>query len=84
MIQDALGPTREINSKEELDEAVERLVSTAAAITNELTPTAKPCPYSKNWFSPELKEYQARYNKHRRLWQTYRAAYGRDSPDTLS
>lgn len=82
-IRGALGLTLNINTKQQLDEAVELLVSTTAATTNDLTPTTKPCPYSKKWFSPDLKEHQTRTNKHRRLWQTLRVSYGRDDPNTL-
>lgn len=66
-IQCALSQTRRIAIKEQLDKAVEQLISITTAITNKLTPTTKSCPYSKQWFNPELKEHQAKYNKHRRL-----------------
>jgi hypothetical protein len=40
----------------ELDEAVARLISCMTSAIDQHTLMAKPSPYSKWWFTPELKE----------------------------
>jgi ribonuclease HI len=83
-IQGALTPIGAIQSREQLDSAVEQLVSTTAVTVNKLTPTARACPYSKHWFNPELKEQQSEHNRLRRFWQACCSGRGRDDPFTQS
>jgi hypothetical protein len=74
---------QEIASKEQLDQAVEKLIQTTMKAVEEHTPVAKPSPYAKRWFSPELKSQQVEVNKTRRRWQKSCAREGKDHPTTL-
>lgn len=44
---------------------------------------AKPSPYSKRWFTPDLKEQQREVNKTRRKWQESYAEKGRQDPMSI-
>jgi hypothetical protein len=65
-IQDLLVPWPTIASERELDTTVERLILTTNSAINQFTPLAQPSSYSKQWFTPELKEQQREVNRARR------------------
>ena len=74
----------QITHAEQLDEEVGKFINTVSTIVNDLTPTANPCPYSKRWFTPELKRQQKEHNKLRRAWQSGCTTRGKDHPITIS
>lgn len=49
-----------------------------AAAIDRLTPDARSTPYSKRWFSPNLKVQRVEVNQLRRRWQESCAELGRD------
>ncbi|KAI3045365.1 hypothetical protein CBS147353_11800 [Aspergillus niger] len=65
-----------IQTKPELDDAVAQVISSTCSVVDSYTPTAKPSPYSKRWFTPELKIQQCEVNRVRRKWQTSCAERG--------
>lgn len=71
-----------IETREHLDNAVERLVAATMTAVDECTPDTKPSPYSKRWFTPELKVQQKEVNKLRRQWQNSCATAGPYHPRT--
>ncbi|EGD99960.1 hypothetical protein TESG_08624 [Trichophyton tonsurans CBS 112818] len=83
-VQEALDPLPEIGSREELEQAVERLVATTTGALDRHVPTAKPSPYSKRWFTPELKAQQGEANRARRRWQESCATRGPHDAQTLT
>tara|TARA_R110002060_G_scaffold43934_6_gene55312 strand:+ start:1420 stop:1734 length:315 start_codon:yes stop_codon:yes gene_type:complete len=74
----------QITCAEQLDEEVGKFINTVSTIVKDLTPIANPCPYSKRWFTPELKRQQKEHNKLRRAWQAGCATQGKDHPNTIS
>jgi ribonuclease HI len=82
LIAQHMGNNAEIDTQDRLDETIERFTKITADAVEELTPLANPCPYSKRWFTPDLKEKQRVYNKARRKWQTSTARLGRDHQAT--
>ena len=73
-----MGPWKEIKTRPALDEIVERLTEATASAVENYTPNRRPTPYSKRWFTPDLKVQQTEVNKLRRKWQESCAKYGRD------
>jgi hypothetical protein len=74
----------QITHAEQLDEEVGKFINTVSTIVNNLTPTANPCPYSKRWFTPDLKRQQKEHNKLRRAWQSGCATREKDYPLTVN
>ncbi|KAF7136975.1 hypothetical protein CNMCM5793_006679 [Aspergillus hiratsukae] len=73
-----MGPWKEVKTRPALDETVERLTEiTASAVENHI-PNRRPTPYSKRWFTPDLKVKQTEVNHLRRKWQESCAERGRD------
>lgn len=66
-----------------LDSAVTDLIRTTSEAVEAYTPRAKPTPYSKRWFTPELKQQQRETNRARRSWQQSCARYGKAHAVTL-
>lgn len=75
-ILEVMGPLPGIHSNSDLDTATEKLVQSTAAVINQEVPTQKPSPYSKRWFTPELKTQQIEENRARRRWQDSCATLG--------
>jgi len=67
---------RSIDSAARLDDVAQALISATSAAVERHTPLMRPSPYSKRWFTPELKSQQSETNKARRLWQTSCASRG--------
>ncbi|KAI2756346.1 hypothetical protein DTO006G1_7986 [Penicillium roqueforti] len=73
-----IGPWKEIQTRPALDEAVERLTEATATAVDSLTPDLRPTPYSKRWFTPDLKIQQTEVNHLRRKWQDSCSEFGRE------
>ena len=69
MVHSRMSDRVQIETTEELEEAVKTLIETTTAAIDKHVPAAEPCPYSKRWFSPELKAQQREVNKTRRKYQ---------------
>src|SRR5579875_1994814 len=82
LITQHIGDYTQIDTKDQLDEVVERFTGATADAVENQTPLANPCPYSKRWFTPELKEKQRQYNKARRKWQASTARLSREHHTT--
>jgi hypothetical protein len=61
-----------------LDEIVGKLTEATSVAIGKHTPLLRPTPYSKRWFTPDLKEQQTILNRTRRKWQESCAALGRE------
>lgn len=72
-----MGPWKELKTRPALDEAVERLTDATAIAVDKYTPNLRPTPYSKRWFTPDLKIQQTEVNQLRRKWQESCAELGR-------
>ncbi|CEJ62645.1 Putative Reverse transcriptase [Penicillium brasilianum] len=57
-----MGPWKEIKTRPALDEAVERLTEITTSAVDNHTPNRRPSPYSKRWFTPNLKAQQTEVN----------------------
>jgi ribonuclease HI len=82
MIQRQMAGMPQLETKEQLDDAAKSLIAITTAAVDKHTPHAKPCPYSKRWFTPELKLQQREVNKLRRQWQNSCATEGPYHPRT--
>jgi hypothetical protein len=74
----------ETKTRPTLDRLVEKLTSTAAQAVDRFTPDTRPTPYSKRWFTPDLKVQQVEVNQLRRTWQASCAQLGRDHASTIT
>ncbi|KAI2734534.1 hypothetical protein DTO013E5_9920 [Penicillium roqueforti] len=72
-----IGPWKEVKTRPALDEVVERLTEATATAVDRYTPDLRPSPYSKRWFTPDLKIQQTEVNYLRRKWQESCAELGR-------
>lgn len=82
-VQAQIAQTPPIHTEAELEGAVAKLITCTTFAVDQHTPMAKPSPYSKRWFSPELKEQQREVNRARRKWQESCAEKGRQDPMSL-
>jgi ribonuclease HI len=73
-----MGQWKEIKTRPSLDALVEKFTRTTALAVELHTPNQRPTPYSKRWFTPDLKVQQTEVNHLRRKWQESCAEYGRD------
>ena len=80
--QHQMSRITQINTKEQLDDAADCLIVATMAAVEEHIPSAKPSPYAKRWFSPELKIQQREVNQLRRQWQNSCANRGSHHPLT--
>jgi hypothetical protein len=55
-----MEPWKEIKPRLALDKIVQRLTVATAAPLNRFTPDARPSPYVKRWFTPDLKVQQTK------------------------
>ncbi|EED11753.1 conserved hypothetical protein [Talaromyces stipitatus ATCC 10500] len=62
---ESLGQALEIHSTADLDNEVNQLVETTTVVLDQHVPLQKPSPYSKCWFTPELKPQQTLLNQTR-------------------
>jgi ribonuclease HI len=79
-----LGQPQEIVTAADLDHEVHRLVETTTTALDLHIPLQKPSPYSKRWFTPELKIQQVIANQLRRKWQESCANLGTTHPVTAA
>lgn len=73
-----------IQTNRDLDHVVENLIQTTTATLDRHVPVQAPCPYSKHWFTPELKTQQVEANQARRKWQERYTTWKSDHPNTKS
>ena len=79
-----MSPWKEIKTRPTLDRVVEKLTSATAQAVDRFTPDMRPTPYSKRWFTPDLKVQQVEVNQLRRRWQASCAELGRDHASTTA
>ena len=58
-----LDPPRELNSKEELISALDRLEAAIKRVIEKVVPRKKPSPYAKRWWMKELEKARKRVRK---------------------
>lgn len=75
-----VGLWKEIKTRPALDEAVQTPTELTAATVKQFTPDTRPIPYSKRWFTPNLKVQQVKVNQLRRKWQENCGVLRRDHP----
>ncbi|KAI9035202.1 reverse transcriptase family protein [Aspergillus affinis] len=68
----------------DLNQEVNRLVEATITVLDQHVPAQKPSPYSKRWFTTELKAQQVVANRARRRWQDSCAALGPNRPITTA
>jgi hypothetical protein len=73
-----------VDSEAQLDQLVNDLIEATITAVEAHTPHVKPSPYSKRWFTADLKTQQAAVNKTRRKWQASCADRGREDPATMN
>jgi hypothetical protein len=79
-----IGPWKEIKTRPALDETVERLTEATTTAVDRYTPNLRPTPYSKRWFTPDLKIQQTEVNHLRRKWQESCAELGRSHTRSMA
>ena len=79
-----MRPWKEIKTRPTLDRVVENLTAATAQAVDRFTPDTRPTPYSKRWFTPDLKVQQVEVNQLRRRWQASCAELGRDHTSTTA
>ncbi len=79
-----LGRPADIVTTADLDRGVQHLIEATTATLDEHIPLQKPSPYSKRWFTPELKTQQVTVNQLRRKWQESCAVRGTTHPTTAA
>lgn len=81
-ILNLIDPQSRILSNQDLDRAVEKLIHTTTTTLDQHVPCLAPSPYSKRWFTPDLKAQQTEVNQTRRRWQDRYASLGPNHPMT--
>ncbi|THC88360.1 hypothetical protein EYZ11_012191 [Aspergillus tanneri] len=71
-----LNPQPQILSPRDLDQAVDNLIQSTTTVLDQQVPILRPSPYSKRWFTVELKTQQVEVNQVRRKWQEGCATLG--------
>jgi hypothetical protein len=79
-----MSPWKDIRTRPTLDRVVQQLTSATAQAVDRFTPNTRLTPYSKRWFTPELKAQQVEVNRLRRSWQTRCAELGRDHANSVA
>lgn len=79
-----IGPRKEIKTRPALDDMVQKLIEATTAAVNRYTPDVRPTPYSKRWFTPDLKVQQTKANQLRRKWQESCAQLGREHSSSIT
>ncbi|KAI3040862.1 hypothetical protein CBS147352_9731 [Aspergillus niger] len=75
-IMRSINPQLRIQSERDLDQAVDHLIQTTITALDQHVPVQAPCPYSKRWFTADLKIQQVEVNQARRRWQDSCATLG--------
>lgn len=83
-VKTAIEPQDTIRNNRDLELTVERLIRSTSSAIEKYTPVLRPSPYSKRWFTPELKHQQREVNRARRRWQNSCAMQGRLHPQSRS
>src|SRR6201999_1887604 len=83
MVRIGVGHVADIESKTQLDQAVDKLIELTMTAVDKHTPLSRPCPYSKRWFTPMLKVQQREVNQARRRWQESCVRRGKEDPSTV-
>ena len=78
-----MGESPHVESIDQLEHTADDLIATTIAAVDKHTPHAKPSPYSKRWFTPELKIQQREVNRLRRKWQESCANTGPVHPRSM-
>jgi hypothetical protein len=73
-----------VGSADQLDQTVNSPIKGTMMAVNRFTPLARPFPYSKRWFTPDLKMQQREVNKARRKWQGGCATRGKEDVTTMN
>ncbi|KAJ5138858.1 uncharacterized protein N7515_003706 [Penicillium bovifimosum] len=79
-----MNPWKQIKTRPTLDRVVENLTAATAQAVDRFTPDTCPTPYSKRWFTPDLKTQQVEVNQLRRRWQANCAELGREHANTTA
>jgi len=79
-----MGSRITIETRDQLDDIVAKIVQATTAAVEKYTPLARPSPYSKRWFTPALKVQQSEVNRLRRKWQESCTERGRNHPATMA
>ncbi|KAJ5543745.1 reverse transcriptase [Penicillium frequentans] len=79
-----MSPWGEIKTRPTLDRVVEELTSSTAQAVDRFTPDTRPAPYSRRWFTPDLKARHVEVNQLRRRWQASCALHGKDHASTIA
>jgi endonuclease/exonuclease/phosphatase (EEP) superfamily protein YafD len=82
MIHSHMSDSPKIDTIGKLDQTVKTLIDITTAAISKHIPIAKPSPYSKRWFTPELKTQLKEVNRSRRKYQRCCARNGRNHPRT--
>jgi Endonuclease-reverse transcriptase/Reverse transcriptase (RNA-dependent DNA polymerase) len=83
MVQTLMSPWPVISSDSDLELAVEKLVKSTVTAIEQHTPLMRLSPYSKRWFTPQLKQQQQEVNRARRKWQESCVTRGSGDPCTV-
>lgn len=79
-----MEPWPALTTESALDDVVEKLTDVTTATVERHTPHLRPFPYSKRWFTPDLKTQQTELNQVRRRWQESGAEHGREHARSAS
>ncbi len=75
---------KDVKTRPALDAVVQKLTQVTIQAVDQFTPNTRPTPYSKRWFTPDLKVQQVEVNQTRRRWQANCAELGRDHPSSIA
>lgn len=79
-----MGLWKDVKTRPALDTVVQKLTQITTQAVDQFTPNRRPTPYSKRWFTPDLKVQQVEVNQLRRRWQSSCAELGRDHPSSIT
>lgn len=72
-----------LDSNIQIEVTAESLTEAVSNAIEQHVPANRPSPYSKRWFTPDMKDSQREVNRTRRRWQPSCAQSGPDHPDTM-
>jgi hypothetical protein len=64
-----MGPWKDVKTQPSLNMVVQKLIQITTQVVDQFTPNTWPTPYSKRWFTPDLKVQQVEVNQLRWKWQ---------------
>ncbi|KXG45142.1 reverse transcriptase [Penicillium griseofulvum] len=79
-----MSPWKDIKTRPALDRIVEELTSATAQAVDRFIPDTRPTPYSKQWFTPDLKVQQVEVNQLQKRWQASCVGLGRNHASTTA